>query len=188
MRIIFLVLISIVIAFCSNPTDENDYYYLGNEVPVIKGIIRTGEESPEPIGIIGTPNEKGEIELEAAHDSDTGSGLPLYTKIYAPYPNPFNYLTQISFSLNRTANVKIWIVRGKLDESITELKILYSNSYLINTNNINSENYLLNRKLAPGTYQQSFEANNYPDGVYRVYIRVDNQLMWRNLIIINNHF
>lgn len=187
MKYILIITTLFVLISCSNPTEENGYFYIGSDIPVIKGIIITGEDSPEPFGLLGVPNEKSKIEFKSNDTNEFGSAIPNTTAIYSPFPNPFNFSTQIAFSLNRKAHVKVWIVLGKLDESVKELKPFYSNSYSVNTNNTNSNNVLLDRTLVPGTYMQIFEANNYQNGVYRVYMQVDDELMWRNLLIYNNY-
>lgn len=188
-RYILILFTFLTILSCSNPTEnEEPYFFVGNENPVINGIIRTNSDSPTPIGLIGVPNEKGKSE-ELPSNLGSNTSIPIYTQLSAPYPNPFNGRTTISFQLNIKAFVKCWVTKGKTSNQDIAQKILYSAMYGVNTNSYNNNSILLYEYKMPGAYQLEFDARSFSDGVYRVYLQIGDKLLWRNLLILyNNQF
>jgi len=74
-------------------------------------------------------------------------------KLYQNYPNPFNPSTIIRFQIPNSENGKWKIENGKIT-----LKIYDILGKEIET--------LINEKLNPGTYEATFNASQYPSGVY----------------------
>ena len=72
------------------------------------------------------------------------STVPSEYKLYQNYPNPFNPRTVIGYSLLKNGNVvlKIYDILGK--EVAT----------------------LVNNKQIPGVYEVTWEASQYPSGIY----------------------
>ena len=87
--------------------------------------------------------------IEVLRESDktvaiNSTETPAEFSLHNNYPNPFNPVTKIKFDIANTGNaiIIIYDMLGK------EVKVL------------------LNSKLEPGTYETSFNASNYPSGVY----------------------
>jgi len=87
---------------------------------------------------------------------------PKYFKIYPNFPNPFNYKTNIKFTLSKQAYVliKIYDITGKL---ITTL---------------------MDSDKKPGTYQIEFNASNLSSGVYFLEFNVDGIREFKKLLLI----
>jgi Secretion system C-terminal sorting domain len=71
-------------------------------------------------------------------------GLPKEFALHNNFPNPFNPVTSISFDIPEQINVKISVydVLGK------EIKVL------------------LDSRMEPGVHKVTFDASNYPSGIY----------------------
>ena len=84
--------------------------------------------------------------------------IPDGYKLYQNYPNPFNPGTRIRFSIMSSSN--------GLGEELVILKVFNLKGQLIST--------LINEKLAPGTYETDFTADNLASGVYYYQLSVNN--------------
>jgi len=80
------------------------------------------------------------------------------------YPNPFNTLTNFEFTLAENQQVNISIYNSTGQTIMT----------------------LVNKKLDTGNYSFEWNAANYPNGIYLVKIRIDNQLYAAKIIKSNN--
>ena len=80
--------------------------------------------------------------------SKNGNGIPSEYMLYQNYPNPFNPTTTIKFDVGvqyiepLPVQIRVYDVLGK------EVAVL------------------VNEKLRPGTYKITWDASNYPSGVY----------------------
>ena len=72
--------------------------------------------------------------------------MPVYFKLHAPYPNPFNPVTNIKFSLNRNAHLQIDVIdiTGRVVDN------------------------LVNNEYAPGQHTIPWIPYSIPSGVYFV--------------------
>lgn len=82
--------------------------------------------------------------------TNISSQIPVGYKLYQNYPNPFNSSTRIRFSITSSSN--------GLEEDQILLKIYNLKGQQIST--------LINEKLAPGTYETDFNAENLASGIY----------------------
>ena len=82
--------------------------------------------------------------------------------LYPNYPNPFNPSTTISYSLNKTDDVKITIfdLRGRAIKTIT------------------------NKAQKPGRYEISWNAALFPSGVYVLQLQTDNQYLHKKMLLV----
>ena len=78
------------------------------------------------------------------------------------YPNPFNPVTKIQFSIAKSTNTKISVydILGK------EVKVL------------------LNTKLEPGSYETSFDGSNFTSGVYFYRIQTEFYTNTKKMILV----
>ena len=83
----------------------------------------------------------GETVAQVAQDI-----MPVYFKLHAPYPNPFNPVTNIKFSLNRNAHVQIDVIdiTGRVVDN------------------------LVNNEYSAGQHTIPWIPNSIPSGVYFV--------------------
>jgi hypothetical protein len=90
------------------------------------------------------------------------TGIPAEFSLYQNYPNPFNPITKIQFALPKNAFAKLIIydVLGREVET------------------------LVNEQLAHGTYEVSWDATNYPSGVYFYRLTAGEYIETRRMILI----
>ena len=84
-------------------------------------------------------------------------------ELFQNYPNPFNPTTKIKYQLNKSGfvNIKVFNILGK------EIEVL------------------INARQSAGEYGVSFDASNYPGGVYFYSLYVDNKIInTRKMILI----
>lgn len=93
--------------------------------------------------------------------SNSGA-LPKEFKLYQNYPNPFNPVSNIKFQIPKSANVRLMIF-NILGEEVS---------------------ILLNRKLLPGTYEITWEAANFPSGVYFYRLEAGDYSEARKMILL----
>jgi formylglycine-generating enzyme required for sulfatase activity len=80
------------------------------------------------------------------------------------YPNPFNSVTKFEFILQKNQQVR--------------MNIYNSTGQIVKT--------IFNNKLDAGNYAVEWNASNFPNGIYLVKIRIDNQLYAAKIIKSNN--
>ncbi len=92
----------------------------------------------------------------------TSSEIPTRFELYQNYPNPFNPMTNFKFQIPKSGlvNLKVYDILGN------EIEIL------------------LSKQLNPGTYEVSFNASQYPSGVYFYTLRYDGYFESRKMILI----
>ncbi len=94
------------------------------------------------------PGKSKPVEMESLTQTITGMNdnfnLPEAFTLFQNYPNPFNPATQINFSINELSflNLTIYDLLG------------------------NSVATLINEKKSPGNYTVSWDASQYPSGIY----------------------
>jgi flagellar hook assembly protein FlgD len=88
--------------------------------------------------------------------------LPNEFELYAPYPNPFNSTTQISFLVNHTTfvSLNIYDINGRLVQNI------------------------YHAKTTPGYYQSIWEANNAPSGIYFLSLESEKKIITHKLMLM----
>jgi len=88
--------------------------------------------------------EDHQIQVLASSDVKLQSGLPTEYALSQNHPNPFNPLTEITYSILRTGQVTLIVydVRGKIIE------------------------ILMNKIQSPGNYQYRLNAEDYGSGIY----------------------
>jgi hypothetical protein len=186
---LLMTLLSSLFYSCENPTSPDPIYYQISNTPIITGIVRTGSDSPEPLGIIGSPNEKSELSVNVAvNTSNMGSSIPKNFNMSPLYPNPTDGSISIRYSLPYKSDVSVWVVRGKSpEESSNTNNTVYTNGYFITPSN-NFIQELSSRTAYAGSYAiiwdiRDQKGNILPDGYYRIYLVVNGNLMWRDLWI-----
>lgn len=94
--------------------------------------------------------------------SNYSSAIPSKFELYQNYPNPFNPVTNIKFDIANSA--------------FTSLKVYNSLGKEVAA--------LVNEILSPGSYQYSFDAGNYPSGIYYYKISTDNYTQIKKMILL----
>jgi hypothetical protein len=72
------------------------------------------------------------------------SGIPKSFQLFQNYPNPFNPITKFKIQITKLSNAKVTVYDVLGREVAT----------------------LINEQLKPGTYEVTWDASNYPSGVY----------------------
>lgn len=104
----------------------------------------TGTNSVAPITMNGFILQKAIYDTIDVGISNYNSLIPDKFALYQNYPNPFNPVTNIKFDIARTSMAFLIIFDMLGKEVVT----------------------LVNQNLAPGSYQYSFNASNFPSGIY----------------------
>ena len=93
--------------------------------------------------------------------------VPSQYILYQNYPNPFNPATKIKFE-----------IPNELKSDKSKVKIVI---YDVLGREVE---VLLNKKLSPGTYEVSWDASNYPSGVYFYRLFTDNVSLTRKMVLL----
>ena len=188
----FVILLSIVLISCKNPSETEILYSPDLRTPVVTG-IRITNEIAEEIAVWGNPNDPespvGKVEKSENPPDDDGPihAVPTYgLDMEAPYPNPVNGPCCIRFAIGNSSDVKIWVVPAVLtgeDESNT---VDISNALVIKPNI--AVIVLVNRKLFAGIHEvrwnsKDSQGNDVPGGFYRIYVQADEYLLWRDVAV-----
>jgi hypothetical protein len=93
--------------------------------------------------------------------------LPQTYKLFQNYPNPFNPETKIKFNIpsnlkSKTSNVKL-IIYSVLGEEAA---------------------LLINKQLTPGAYEISWDASNYPSGIYYYKLETNGYSETKKMILL----
>lgn len=170
--LIILILFSVLYYSCDDPVSPDPIDYYISNPPVITGFIKTSEDSPDPLGVWGESNGKSE--------------LPGGYYMGVPYPNPTDRFTRITYGIPEESYVSIWIVRGRLPGESESGYKLFTNGYFAK-NNIKLSAKIFEGNRVPGYYRQDIDLNNLstgvvPDGLYRVYIEINGEFMWQDIM------
>lgn len=88
--------------------------------------------------------------------------IPDKFSLFQNYPNPFNPATSIKYSVQSSQNIKL-VVYDILGKEISTL---------------------VNEKQSPGIYEVTFDASNYPSGVYFYKLSADNFSEIKKMVLI----
>lgn len=129
---------------------DSSYYYLAENSPC----IGTGEN--------GTNMGFYDIGCEEIVAINNNHQNPERFKLYKPYPNPFNPITTIRFSVEslHATSLRIYDITGRLVES------------------------LVNGELVSGEYKITWTATNHPSGLYFILLKNGAQVQSQKLILL----
>jgi len=88
--------------------------------------------------------------------------LPEIFQLHQNYPNPFNPITKIKFDVPKNSSVRV-IIYDVLGREITTL---------------------VNRKLKAGIYEVSWDASEYPSGVYFYRLSADGNVIYTKKMLL----
>ncbi len=162
MKAILFILSFFTILAC-NKDQANNEFPLETELRVVTGINLLPESGPSPI-ILGNPN------------------IFIDKSIISIYPNP----VVNNLSLRSTGQITdVWILSAqpqKIYQDIDFDTVLDSNTYseteIINAASLKIENHT-------GT-MANLNLENLNPGYYRVFVKVDNTLMWDNILYLDD--
>ena len=103
------------------------------------------------MGIYGGPERNLLPEIPTGINNDEGELLPEYFKLFQNFPNPFNPVTRIRYSISQYSfvSIKIYDVLG------------------------NELSNLINMEQSPGQYEIEFDGKNFSSGIYFYKINVN---------------
>ncbi len=145
-----------------------------------------------PSFTFGTPGGDGKRFLyKLSNPSDTVvivDPVPLHTELFLPYPNPCPGAAAITFEIPRAATVNLWIVRARWVGDPPEDVSNVGGGTVITPQVAAVANLILNRTLAAGIYRsiwsgQTDDGKYVPPGFYRVYLKVEGDLMWADIFL-----
>ena len=88
--------------------------------------------------------------------------IPKKIELISAYPNPFNPVTKVKFSIPKEQHVKL---------SIYDSKGLYIDE-------------LLNSQLSSGFYEIEWDASSYPSGIYFLSLSSSNDIYTKKIILL----
>lgn len=175
-----ILILLMLLLTCSSFNDPGSLTSPGLDPPRVYGIYITGASSPEVIGIIGNPSPPNDIILL----DDT-----LAIRIFNPYPNPFNGSTTIQYHIKETSTVDIWISKAfGANERVDNTRSLANGQLFIRGETV-VDTLIQNREMIAGDYKvrwdvYSKKGRNIESGLYRVYLRSWNQLIWVDMLVL----
>lgn len=154
-----------------NPVINTGPLYQGDSIPedpthpgeYRNMVFRVQRYSPAYQGLIGrdlTPG--GFIELYQTGIEENENTFPNSIELYQNYPNPFNPTTNICYELLKSGFVKL-IVYDTLSREVETV---------------------VNEKQSAGTYKSTFNASNYPSGIYFYRLSADGYADTKCMILI----
>ncbi len=190
--LLFSILPIFLINSCNNPAGPNLIANALASPPIISGIIITGYDSPDPIGVLGKPNEKSSLPSSVFNKKSSNSPAR-GCQVETPFPNPADGITYIFFSLPHEAKISVWVVRGIAATEVINNYSTYSNGYFNSCYKNYTKELIKEESKLAGSYRVDWDfendnKNSLPDGFYRVYISVNGNLMWRNIMINRNWY
>ncbi len=90
------------------------------------------------------------------------SGVPEHFSLSQNYPNPFNPLTKIRFEISELSQTKLYVFDALGSEVAN----------------------IVNEKLQPGSYEVSFDANNFSSGVYFYKLESNGYIETKKMFLI----
>lgn len=164
-----LLFLSIMLIALSCTKEEPDIRLAEFDTPVLTG-FELRDVQGTPMGVIGTPNIK------------LGNASNDYSSEYffSTYPNPCRNICATYIKTPNSSETKqIWIVQAQYNDNST------SATNLGNTNLIGvGGTPLIQSEITSNN--ASFDLSSLDEGYYRIYLKVENQILYDNLIITNN--
>ncbi|HMQ70329.1 MAG TPA: Omp28-related outer membrane protein [Ignavibacteria bacterium] len=136
-------------------------YYFSNWEGTGSGSY-TGPNTTANITMNGFIFQKAIFDTIDVGISNYNSQIPDKFSLYQNYPNPFNPVTNIKFDIAKSTNTSI-VIYDMLGKEISSL---------------------VNQVLAPGSYQYSFNASNFPSGIYYYRIKTNEFTDIRKMILL----
>ncbi len=170
--VLFYITLLMLISFsCENSTQIETYHSPDFKVPVVTG-LRITNYDPFPIATWKKPDDT---------DSKRNDSVPY---MLCPYPNPADGNFAIHFSTGRkSVVVSLWVVKAKSGSENYFMTTHYFDALLPAPVGFAKEILLNKENLSIGQYKYLFEAREYPAGFYRIYLKVNSQLFWRDILI-----
>ena len=169
-KILLIIFVSLLIG-CDK---EYEIRTADLNTPVCKGFYLT-DETGYNYKIIGSPNVK-------LNDSPDGKVINS-THQLAAFPNPASLDRIYIAVISKVAPQKksVWMVAATVDTEMEPMYQIMNSSYLVAGGNpiFSYENFNSGMIMV--------DVKNIPDGYYRVYCKIDDLLLWDNLIILKEN-
>jgi hypothetical protein len=209
-KLVSILIVLLIFLFSCKSPNENEIPPLSPDMsqPVATGIYIT-TNSPDPIGVWGNPSDGSSIisvgypvfSFNSGYNMDTIrvqkrntvmrqiSVIPTAVNLHNPYPNPFEGVCVINYSLPMSSNVLLYVVPARW--------------YGKNSDDINSSvgaitaapkrtaiAILVSMVQAAGMYACQWRVrdqngNSLPSGFYRIYLRVNDTVCWHDVFLYN---
>jgi hypothetical protein len=184
----FSVLIIVGLNSCNNATDPLEVSNPVYGIPIVPGLLITGREGPETIGIWRNPHlPNGEYHycVNCYDNIEIDIPGPLNIRLETPYPNPTDSIMTIQFALSTDTKVSLWLVRAKLPEDNAENIGNTSGGIFVSSNN--KIELLKDLPLVTGVHRVAYgwnsgEGESLSGGFYRVYFKADGHTLWCDVL------
>jgi hypothetical protein len=171
-----LLLFSLIVNSCDNFTEPAEVSEFIFETPIVTGMEIT-KDDPTAIKIWRNPQFPNDIVY--GHENNS---LPHKISLRAPYPNPNSGFVNIRFELPVKTKIILWIVKARLPEDGEKsFEESSGGNFISSTNKIIAK--LIDDELAAGIYKSTWDCSNMPSGFYRVYLKTDSRLFWKDILL-----
>ncbi len=122
----------------------------------------TGSNQTATINIQGFIGQKAIFDTVNVGISNYNSSVPDKFALYQNFPNPFNPTTNIKFDISKSSATSL-VIYDMLGKEVSTL---------------------VNQVLTPGSYQYTFNAVNFPSGIFYYKIKTDGFTDIRKMILL----
>lgn len=138
------------------------------------GEVITGFQYTDALGTllntVGNPNNK------------TSETTSQYSYRSFVYPIPARYSISVSvFGIQNSQVVNAWIVTAKVDNRLYQQKMIGNASAIV------VQGTPLLQQQVTGQDLLSFDISSLPEGAYRLYVKIDDVLLWDNILVTENY-
>ena len=194
--IFLFVLASVLLLLnsCNNSTDPIEITDSIFEMPVVPGLIITGEDGPEAIAIWRNPHlPNGEYHFDYYYNkNDNNDDIkidlpgPLNIRLETPFHNPSKDTFKILFALAVNTKVSLWLVKARLPEDNGGGSGTTSGGVFVSS--INKIELIKDELLETGYYEVTWfgkieNGKEASSGFYRVYFKSDDTLLWCDILL-----
>ncbi|MGE5795783.1 MAG: hypothetical protein ACM34N_03305 [Ignavibacteria bacterium] len=185
----FALIPFLILNSCNNSTEPEIIFF---ETPVINGIILTAWDSPDEIGRWRNPQYPPGIYYGFKKNNKINKTSeeilpPDEMNMDNPFPNPTTDAVIIRFCLPVSAEVSIWLVKGRLPEENPSPIETGSGGVFVSQKNRTSVVVVEKEKLSVGFYEIFFSGKigevYISTGFYRIYVKADRHIFWRDILV-----
>lgn len=165
-KLFLFVVLPLIFISCDKDVGEEIMYSPDLKMPVVTGLIFTGEASPEVLGYWGNPSG-----TNFCHPT-----IGVSTNIW--FSNPYE------------TNVKVWVVPARLPQQKSSDVLQRLSGFFISASG-QSVAVLMNEVKQAGIYAIEYHfkdsnGNILPEGFYRIYIEIGDWLRWCDVLHFRN--
>ena len=189
--------VALLVASCSHPDESTlPLHAPGPFAPVVTGLRITGPAGPEQIAVWGVPSDPVAVGVLYAGggeraDSVIPGWIPGGFAFYNAYPNPAEGALALRFALPRRSSVDLWVVRARWIGSPNSDPVSLSGATIPAPANGAIRTLLHGVEREAGSYLFIWDGRDddggaASSGFYRVYLRADQFVSWRDVLLYHS--